>query len=299
MRHILSNDEKNYIIENYYLATSTGLAKEIGCSRSAVLKVWMENNLSGKGMGRTYYCDFDYFENINTSNKAYILGLISSDGCLFKRDSHQGMWQLSLQERDINILQKISSEIKSDKPILTRKVDNLKRFNVCSLSINSDKMYSDLINFGLTDNKSYTININKLKVPNKHMSSFLRGYFDGDGSINKQSRGYGTPNSFGIGISGFIHNLESIKFILSDYKIQSTIILDNRRNNNFGYLSFKNTTEKYSFLRFIYEDVENYDSIYLDRKYLLYKEFKNIVENNVSNRSENKKAIDYYKSISN
>ena len=56
----------------------------------------------------------DYFNAIDTSNKAYILGLLYSDGCL---SSSNNMCSLSLQERDKSILEKINKEMENTSKI--------------------------------------------------------------------------------------------------------------------------------------------------------------------------------------
>ena len=57
---------------------------------------------------RKYTINENYFDSIDTPNKAYILGLLFSDGCNYPP---QHRVKLELQEKDKDILDKINIEI--------------------------------------------------------------------------------------------------------------------------------------------------------------------------------------------
>ena len=69
-RRFLNDEEIKYVVEQYYYKSSSNLSNELKCSRSLILKTWLNNGLNNKCIGRQYYCDFDYFEIINKSEKA-------------------------------------------------------------------------------------------------------------------------------------------------------------------------------------------------------------------------------------
>ena len=101
-----SKDDYQYMIDHYNDMTSTEIAKHIGCSRQLVLRIWMQNNLKGKEKSRQYYFNFNYFNTVNTCNKAYLIGLLASDGNLYKRQGHQGQVQIILHKNDEDLLKK-------------------------------------------------------------------------------------------------------------------------------------------------------------------------------------------------
>lgn len=258
-----SDSDYKYIIENYNLKTSTEIAKIVGCSRSLVTKIWNDNSLKGKQKSRQYYCDFNYFNNIDTRNKSYLVGLLASDGCLFKRENHQGCIRLSLHKDDLNLLKDINSELQYDKP-LEQTGDYL------SITINSEIMYSNLVSIGLYDNKTKYLDSKDIIIPDAFLLDYIRGYFDGDGSIfiNKPKSNINiTPTCFYISISGYYHNLKSIQNMLLQYNIVAQITIDKRRYggyNKFANLKFGANKDKYFFLKLIYHDVNKI--LYMNRK---------------------------------
>ena len=275
-----------YIVDNYYTKTSIELAKEIGCSKSYIIKIWGENNLKGKG-SFMYHFDGSYFDKIDTDNKAYVIGLLASDGCLYKRENHQGLIQLSLQKVDEQILKDILIDFKSNYPINTTD-------KMCSFSITNDKAFNRLNEIGLHPKKTWTIDIKEIlsNIPKEHWRGFFRGYFDGDGCITSVdhfktlsgvSINYALPKN-----SGLIFEKE-----LNSLKIECRYSNDNRTEkykDAFGRVVFNNTTAKYCFLKWLYKNAD----LKLERKSVLANNFICGVEENITNRSENIDALEYY-----
>lgn len=133
-------------------------------------------------MNRNRKHDFDqqFFEKIDTEEKAYVLGFIYADGC---NSTHPSTGCLSIvqMERDVDILIKIKKCLKSTYPITVNRVkyngENTFRFYLYGKCL-----VEQLNNLGVVRNKSLI-----LKFPNfindELMPHFIRGYFDGDGSI--------------------------------------------------------------------------------------------------------------------
>lgn len=277
----------DYIIENYYKKTASQLSNEIGCSQSYIAKIWSKAGLKGKGSFR-YYCNQNFFKNTN-ENSSYIIGLLASDGCLYKRDNHQGLIQLSLSKEDIKILQDILIVLESTHPINKNEKN-------ATISITSDIMFKDLNKIGLCPQKTWTINMKKVldNIPTEYHKDFYRGYLDGDGCITSSDH-FKTISNTNIKIAVPETTGLIFKQDLLNFNIESVFQLDNRKDhykNNFGTLTFNNTTHKYCFLKWIYS--EKYE-LKLERKEKLAKDFILKVENNVTNRSENIKALEYYK----
>lgn len=70
---------------------------------------------------RQYTINEHYFDEIDTPNKAYILGFLYADGTNNGSDTVS----LSLQERDVGILQKIQREIGSNAPLNYREFNKI------------------------------------------------------------------------------------------------------------------------------------------------------------------------------
>jgi hypothetical protein len=127
-----------------------------------------------------YSINEDYFEFIDTQEKAYILGFLYADGNMHSKLRHVN---LKLQERDKDILIKINTLIGSNKPIYFGKKVLASHRNNVKIVISNKKIYGDLLNKGLHPNKTFKLEfpyfLNSDLIPH-----FIRGYFDGDGCIS-------------------------------------------------------------------------------------------------------------------
>lgn len=138
---------------------------------------------------RQYAVNHHFFERIDTQTKAYILGLIATDGNVRK----QGL-KIKLARRDRAILERVAHEMGSDAPIYDRAAEKprwykgrfIKGGPSSSLSIGSEKIVADLARHGLHPRKTFTVE--PWTGPAKLLSSYWRGVIDGDGSICPQGR---------------------------------------------------------------------------------------------------------------
>lgn len=126
---------------------------------------------------RQYPINETIFNNIDTELKAYYLGLISADGCIHKTND----LSIALQQRDGYILKYLRDEIQPLKPLQIIPAKGNKQ-ELLKLSIRSQLICSDLIKLGFPPNKS----IIGMSFPNLEkglVRHFIRGFFDGDGTI--------------------------------------------------------------------------------------------------------------------
>lgn len=286
-------EKTSYICEMYGRKTAHQISNELSCSVSFVRKIWEENGLCGT-KSTVYSYKENYFEKIDTPEKAYWLGFIASDGCLYRREGHQGMISLSVNEKDVEILDNFKKELDTAKPISISTDKRRPNTKMASLQITGDKIFNDILSLGIGVRKTFDMELDKIfeNIPKKFIFDFILGYFDGDGSIYiPQERKISESH---ICIAAPIKSLEVFQKILLLYNIESSIIKDKRKYSQpFGRLELKNTTEKYCFLKKIYSS--NIKS--LIRK----KERANIllqrIEDNATNHSENIKAVNFYKSV--
>lgn len=199
----------------------------------------------------------DIFKVIDNEEKAYWLGFLYADGYVSKNKNH-----LELTIKDLDHLEKFKKFLKTDVDI-KEKITKLngKVFTNYRLTISSKEICLDLNRLGCCSNKSLTLTSPK-NVPDKLSRHFIRGYFDGDGSVGiykskKNKLCYslsilGTPS-----ILNYIRKQSSTYGGLNRRKISST-----KKNKAFviNYGSIKSFTQ---FKNFIYKD----SNIYLQRKY--------------------------------
>lgn len=283
-RSKFSDEIKQEILSKSDRMTAKELAKEYGSSRSFVLKLWMDNDYH-KPPSFKYYVNQDYFKEINTAKKAYFLGFISADGCVYKREKHQGLLSISIQKRDDEMLKQMIVDMDSTHHLLYRS-------NYCALAITSDSIYQDLLNLGVSQRKSWSIRFNDIvkHVPNEFIRDYIRGYFDGNGCISK-TEGV-IQSKVAVSIVTNIWFLEEMGEYLNGIGLTCSVKEDTsgQYSDRFGALNVIGTTNKYSFLNYLYKDSE----IYLERKYNRYLEYKDKVDKNYTNRSENRVAVIEY-----
>ena len=148
---------------------------------------------------REYQKNEEFFSDW-TEEMAYVLGWMFSDGNMAPGNR---MFRIKLTARDIGILERIKSVLKTETPVrVTGKLSNY-----AILAVSSRRMCQDLIGLGCTQNKTHRFKTPN--VPRKLLRHFVRGYFDGDGSI-----GFNKPNTIRIRIVGankqFIYDLTQI-----------------------------------------------------------------------------------------
>lgn len=108
---------------------------------------------------------------------AYVLGWLYTDGNL-----HSGRITLGLADKEP--LLKVLKLMESNAPIFyseEKKFNGVTSGAIYYFQISNIKIYNDLITLGLTPKKSRTITFPK--VPETYLRHFVRGCWDGDGSV--------------------------------------------------------------------------------------------------------------------
>src|ERR1035441_9508810 len=103
---IFSQNELNNI-KHQYLNTPQSfenIAKAYHVSLGTLLRIFRENKIPTKGSRKHALVNENYFEKIDTANKAYFLGLISADGFVLDKEAGQKIVGISLQYRDGEII---------------------------------------------------------------------------------------------------------------------------------------------------------------------------------------------------
>lgn len=215
---------------------------------------------------RKYQFNESYFEKIDSQEKAYWLGFIAADGYITKRKQGQNVFGLTLHEKEP--LEKLSVNMESNKPIY--EYDNRKYKQKFSdkteykLLFVSNKLVSDLEKNGIIERKTF-----KLEFPyflNKDFySHFIRGYFDGDGSVFfSKKKKESLDDILCVSICGTYKMLSSIKeqlgFLNEDSKC---LYKDDRVETDCWNLKLYNQSRALAFYEYIYKDSNN---ILLQRK---------------------------------
>lgn len=128
-------------------------------------------------MARRYTINHDYFCQPQAAAQAYILGFLWADGHL--RGDGYGV-TIKINKRDIDILHYIKTQLGSTHPIKPRSEDRV------LLDLCSARMAASLADLGFQPNKTFATH---LPIHGEDPLPFVRGLFDGDGSIHQDRRG--------------------------------------------------------------------------------------------------------------
>ena len=215
-----------------------------------------------------YAVDQSFFENINTEEKAYILGFIAADGHV---DCNKYRVSITLKDSDYHLLERIRDAMQSTHPIKRgilsknpyKGTDN-KILQKCSISINGKDLVSPLIRMGLYGKKTYTLDSSIMQyIPESLVKHFLRGYLDGDGNIfwgKKYSSGY----KYIIQVCG---NKDFLLGSFQKYFPSSCSLYKDKLSKQTYTWKITCKSEVMRFLSWIYGD----SHIHLDRKYDIYR----------------------------
>jgi intein-encoded DNA endonuclease-like protein len=127
----------------------------------------------------------------------------------------------------------------------------------------NDALYNELLKYGLTPNKSLTLQFPD--VPREYVRHFIRGCWDGDGSVYLEKRSKRIKASYVSGSRKFIQGMVNA---LSKNGLQIKTIYTNKRKTPSYYFRL-NINQVPAFYKYLYDSVP--DTQYLTRKYNLFK----------------------------
>lgn len=130
----------------------------------------------------------DYFNKIDTEEKAYFLGLLMADGNVATSNNRSWRFSIALASEDKYILKKLRKAINPSETIKLQKIMpvNSRCMEQTRICVYSNKLSYDLINLGCVPNKSLILKFPNNLIKDELIPHFIRGYFDGDGGFIKQ-----------------------------------------------------------------------------------------------------------------
>lgn len=234
---------------------------------------------------RKYSVNDYYLDNIDTPNKAYILGILYADGY---NNTIRNRIVLNLEYTDKLILEQIKNEFEYSGPLLYDKKDGIRKPQY-RLSINNKRLSEKLEYWGCPKKKTEILKFPKF-LDDSLIHHFIRGYFDGDGSIYFTAHGKYKYYGFSIiGTEDIVFNiLEHLKNVLGlSICIQSA----SRRKNKTGNILIKEgrvagKTNMINIMEYLYKDsdlklvrkFEKYNSIKSDSTSIRIKQIRNLKE---------------------
>jgi len=252
-----------YAVENRINKSYAEIGKDIGRTRNAVM---VKLNRLGYKLDN-YEFDKMYFDVIDTQDKAYWLGFIYADGnvYIFKKNNVEINYVMGIEIsiKDIDHLKKFNESISGNLDIKTRdrKIEGYSNvYGMASIRVYSKEFVKNLQKQGVMENKSLKIcfpSLEKELIPH-----FIRGFYDGDGSISIDKRSQQLRCNFTSGSKEFLNDLKNIFlgqgircYVGSTYK-----------NSNSYTLGITGRDSTINFTNFIYQDA----SLFLERKHNFY-----------------------------
>lgn len=229
------------------------------------IAIWMKKfgiqNVGSQG-ARKNKLDHNYFEVIDTEDKAYWLGFIMADGCVYRgSDKKSYRLQINLKSTDVEQLNKFQESIQSSYKIQIKKVG---KHEACLLKVNSTKMCEDLIGWNVIPSKSLICEMPSIQQ--ELVRHFVRGYFDGDGSLDLHKE-----RDVRARIVGGEKILEQIQTHLQKEGIVSKVSKPTKNKSTYT-LELPVGSESMKFASWMYEN----SSISLGRKLRRYETYKNV-----------------------
>jgi hypothetical protein len=207
---------------------------------------------------------------------AYILGFIVTDGCLVEHQN--GYNALNITNKNKEILANILKALGSNHKISIKSRGGYPNLKYFQIQIRDQVIYKDLIGLGITPRKSKTIRMPS--VPSEFFCDFVRGCFDGDGSVTswqdpRWKRSWQIRTVFSSGSRGFLTDMQdrlrqeaglspgSIQTLVREYNL-CYCIADSVKLFNYMYgrvtvesLYFQDKKEKFNHFRKERPDVFN------------------------------------------
>jgi len=228
---------------------------------------------------RKYKINHNYFKQWS-NNMAYILGFIYADGCITNNSL-----RIVIQKKDKNLLEIIKKEIGANTTIHDEvRTLNNKQFYSSALIIKSVKIIEDLIKLGVVENKSLVIHFPQ--IPSEYILDFIRGYFDGDGSVGIQypsnSKGVKTSTAqirtrICSGSKDFLVDMRDILF--DKYNLRNVTVYKCKTNLYEIAYSTKNSIEIYNLF------YQNPKCLFLQRKKDSFDKFIQTRMNDLRNKT--------------
>jgi len=245
-----------YQIAKKYNTTNTSVAKILKLNNIKIIPYHLKS-------AKKYDFNENYFDLIDTKEKAYWLGLIYADGNISK-DS----LRISLKISDIDILKQFKDCIEYTGDIkISRKKDNIiygKKCNfedTATINIYSKHIFNTIQKWGVVPNKTHLLTFPSF-LKKELIKSFMLGYFDGDGGVSLTKK-TGEINISIIGTEAFI--LEYQNILIKELGFKKTKLYERypERNTNTRSFNYGGNKQLSKFIKWLYKD----EPIFLSRKY--------------------------------
>jgi len=250
--------------------SATQIGKRLGCSHTLILHFLDKNGIVKTDVNqlkRKYKgIKEHYFDVIDTQEKAYYLGLLFADGCVSISDNSSRV-EINLQEEDKDILEKFSLAVLGEVTLQFRDLSKRDKKNQWVLRINNKRMCRQLESLDCPPAKSLILKWPQWLTDPELQRHFIRGYFDGDGTINCNENNY---NAYKFGIVSTLDFCQNFDKVIND-QISTHFTYDTSNENDITTtISVSGNRQVLRLMDWLYKDA----TIYMERKYQKYQELR-------------------------
>lgn len=263
---VLTEKEKEIICKTYRNGGTThDCCVTARCNQDLVREVLKENGLykshaqvmAELPQNQVKYPVDESFFTTQSSNLAYLLGFWASDGCILYKSNEAA---LALQRGDREILEKMHDRI-GGRPL--HEYTSKEGYKNVKWSFCSKRVKDEFATYGIVPRKTFTL-MPPLKLDRKYWIDYIRGYFDGDGSINYLQNGAALRWQVCSATPEILHWI--VDFLYEEYNIKKPSILKipavmNRGTHDLYYFQYSTNATKR-----IHEILYTPNSWYLKRK---------------------------------
>ena len=258
----INNIVKEYLQTPENERSLTKLASKCGVKRQTISKYLKEPGFDVINYQNLCKIDQTVFDSIDTEEKAYWLGFLFADGNIASKEDKL---EINLSSKDIDHLNKFKKFINSDAKDRICKTKS--GHEQCRFSVRNKHLWEELNSKGCIPNKTLILKFPDEKIfkDKSLIRHFIRGYFDGDGTIGVYNGKYGTI--FNIGIASTKSFLEDVQKYIGIKGVIKNATCNTYESKVFvlHYSSLK--ARRVS--RYLYENC----NVCLTRKYNIYEMF--------------------------
>lgn len=219
------------------------------------------NNIEVKKTFRKYLIRNDYFEVIDSEDKAYWLGFLIADGY-----NSGNLIRVDIQ--DEGHLEKLRDRIYINCDMPVRKKKNIANGkDIFYLTIQDKKILSDVECLGLVKRKSMIVSYPN--IDSKFDRFFIKGIFDGDGCLTYSMDGNYRRYTFSI--VGSYDLMKTLQSILS----KNDVNIKFRKMKSIYSVYIRGNRQIIKILDWLYNET----TTHLDRKYEKYQDMLNYYKN--------------------
>ena len=208
---------KEKVLKEYEIdkISSRDLAKKYSVNKTSITN-WYKQKHKIKNMNPNKG-NINYFDVIDSSIKAYLLGFIAADGCI----TNHNTLKINIVEDDAIILERLKEEIGCESHLYKtpKKIGR----NQITFSMRDKTLTNSIKKYGIHERKSLTMENIIPNIPKIYRKSFILGYFDGDGFasisyINYISKKTNIPKKYPLLHVGFCGTKEFLLGIVDELK---------------------------------------------------------------------------------